>query len=248
MKVKVLRYTLLLVLITTFSYNVNSQISLGLGPTSYVFTNSQDANFHYGGNIRLSYTEEKILVDFGFSYFFPVITNIPDVALEKDPSIHLFPNPLNIYNAVTGRSIETFLHCHYYFIGMSDRGLGVYGLLGAGYFYYEQEYNLSFFDPIEYYPETYVDGVVNSSYQITANAGGGIKTEFRRTSIFAETKFSLATQLNKDYGNAVLLKPYFSFSLGLRYHLKMRKSYYETKAMGRNKRTIKKERKRIRRK
>ena len=247
MKDKVLKYTLLLVFLTTLSFNVSSQISLGLAPTSYIFTNSQDANFHYGANIRLSYTKEKSLIDFGFSYFFPVITNIPDHAIEKEPSINLFPNRLNIYNAVTGRSIEAFIHYHYYFLGMSDRGKGVYGLLGAGYFYYEQEYDLSYFNPIEYYPEKYIDGVINSSYQITTNAGGGIKTEFRRTSIFAETKFSLPLQLNKDYGNAIMLKPYFSFTLGFRYHIKMRKSYYETKAMGRTKRTKKKERKRIRR-
>ena len=237
--------TFILINIFLFSGSVSAQFTIGLNGSSYYFVNSRDNNLHFGGQFRMARDWQNYMLEFDAGYFANAISSVRSKAYEVHPETNI-PQSLNINNSVTAYTIMSDLNFLYYFTGMPADGKGFYGLAGVGGFYYDQTYNLSHFNPTEYYSEQYIDGANYASTQLILNFGLGGKVPMRKSSWFYEAKFSFLTDPYKDYERAVQGSHFITVSTGFRFHVVTRKSRYERISMGRSSKQIKKSKKRLR--
>ena len=113
--------------------------------------------------------------------------------------------------------------------------------------YYNQTYNLSHFNPMDYYSEKYINGANYASTQLTFDFGIGGKMAMRKKSWYYELKFTFLTDPYKDYGKGVQGSHFITFNTGINFHLITRKGKFQKMAMGRTKGERKKSVMKIRR-
>jgi len=231
-----------ILIISTIS--IDAQISIGLGGSSYAFINSRDNNLHYGGQLRLTRDEDLFMFELDAAYFTTSISSVPTVV--KEVGVPDFPINLSIINSVSAYTVMTDLNLMYFFRGQPIDGRGWYGLVGIGGFYYDQTYNLSHFNPTDYYSEQYIDGANYASTQLIWNLGIGGKLPMRKSSWYYEAKFSLLTNPYLDYDRAIQGSHFITISTGIRFHIKTRKSRYQRISLGRTSKQKKKSKKRLR--
>lgn len=224
----------------------NAQFSMALGGSGYSFINSNDDNIHIGPQLRFGFDWENKVLNFGGTYFLPVISKDKIKAYKLNANTNLPPH-ITLINSVEALSFDIFSDFHYYFVGVPIDSRGFYGIAGLGILYYDQTYNLSNFNPQDYYSPEYIDGANYASTQFTIDFGIGGKLPMRKKSWYYELKFTFLTDPYKDYGKGVQGSHYISFNTGINFHLKTRKSKYQRSAMGRTKKQRKKSKDRIRR-
>ncbi len=235
-----------LLLIVSSGKDTNAQLTMSLGGSSYYFFNSTDNNVHPGVNLRGGLDFDKYQLDFGFSYYFPVISAVGTQVYEKNPQSSNFPLFKNITNSVTGVTFNTSLQMNYFIWGKPIGGKGIYGFVGGSYFLYYQQNNLSNYDPILYYPSDYLDGSEYYRYQLLFDFGFGFKYPMRYSSLFLEGKISVPTNPYKEHELAVQTSVMATVNAGVRIHLVTRKNRYQRINIGRSKKQKKRSARRIR--
>jgi hypothetical protein len=247
-RMKYLITTLLcIMLIASISKDSNAQWTMSLGGSGYYFLDSKDNNIHPGINLRGGLDFDRYQLDFGLSYFFPVISTVPTKVYEKNPVSPYFRQFKNITNAVTGITYNTSVQMNYFIWGQPIGGQGIYGFMGGSYFVYYQQNNLSIYDPKQFYPADYLNGSEYYRYQLLFDFGFGAKFPMRQSSFFVEGKLSIPTNPYKEHGLAIETSVLATVTAGIRMHLVTRKNRYERINLGRTGKQRQKSAKRMRR-